>query len=60
MNVVITDEFGELVAYITDTTNCIIKGGYNLINYGNNEPVFEELDGRVYVQENKFIMDLKE
>lgn len=60
MNAVITDDTGELIAFVSDTNPSILKRGYDVIYFGNNEPVFEEIDGKVYVQENKFIIDLKE
>ena len=60
MNTVIISEEGELIAFISDTYTEIIKRGYDIIHYGDNEPVFEAIGDRVYVQENKFIVDLKE
>ena len=60
MNTVIISEEGELIAFISDTHPSILKSGYDVIYYGDNEPVFEAIGDRVYVQENKFIVDLKE
>ena len=60
MNVVVIDDCDELVAYISDTGPCVIRGGYDIIDYGNNRPVFDSIGGKVYLAEGKFIMTLDE
>lgn len=44
----------ELIAYTSDEHENIIKDGYEIINFGNNEPIFVDIDGVVYVKENAF------
>ena len=56
MSIVVVDSDGELVAYISDTVN-IVNNGYEVIDYGDNEPVFEDINGRVYLKENSFILN---
>lgn len=48
----------ELIAYISDEHENIIKDGYEIVNYGNNEPIFVDIDGVVYVNENSFEIKL--
>jgi len=62
MNVVITDEkTGALVAYVTDKIGdhetAIVCDGYEVHSFGNNQPVFEERDGLIYIKDNTFIID---
>ena len=59
MNTVIVDDKGELVAYVSDKHPCIIRSGYQLVNYGNAEPVFTDVNGRIFLNNRKFIIDLK-
>ncbi len=55
---VIDSKTHELIAYISDEHENIIKDGYEIINFGNNEPVFVDIDGVVYVKENSFEINL--
>lgn len=48
----------ELIAYISDEHENIIKDGYEIINFGNSEPIFADIDGVVYVKENSFEIKL--
>lgn len=61
MNVVVTDDTGALLAYITDrvgnSETAIVVDGIRVKSFGNNQPVFEEIDGFIYVKENAFIID---
>ena len=47
----------ELIAYISDEYENIIKDGFEIINFDNNEPIFVDIDGAVYVKENSFEMN---
>ena len=49
----------ELIAYISDEHDNIIKNGYNIINYGKSEPIFESINGTVYVKPNAFELNIK-
>ena len=49
----------ELIAYISDEHDNIIKNGYNIINYGKSEPIFESINGAVYVKPNAFELDIR-
>lgn len=55
---VIDSKTHELIAYISDKHENIIKDGYEIINFGNNEPIFADIDGVVYVKENSFEIKL--
>lgn len=56
MNICVVDsQTGELLAFISDTKECIMHDSVSLINYGENEPVFEERDGKIYVVNNAWI-----
>lgn len=56
--VVVDEDTGELIACIKDNDNRILmKSGYYVVVYGNTEPVFSEIDGRVYIESNKFIIN---
>lgn len=55
---VIDSKTHELIAYISDEHENIIKDGYEIINFGNNEPIFVDIDGVVYVKENSFEVKL--
>ena len=48
----------ELIAYISDEHENIIKDGFEIINFGNNEPVFFDVNGIVYVKDNSFEINL--
>ena len=48
----------ELIAYLSDEHENIIKDGYEIINFGNNEPIFVDIDGVVYVKDNSFEIKL--
>lgn len=55
---VIDSKTHELIAYLSDEHENIIKDGYEIINFGNNEPIFVDVDGVVYVKENSFEIKL--
>lgn len=56
---VIDANTNELIAYISDSHENIIKDGYEIIEYGCTEPVFEDIDGVVYVKTNSFEIDMR-
>ena len=60
MNTAVISRTGELIAYISDKHDNIIKDGYEIINYGNSEPVLEDKGGKIYVKDNAFTVDLKD
>lgn len=47
----------ELVAYISEDT-CINNKDYELIDYGDNEPVFTNTNGVLCIKPNTFITKL--
>lgn len=55
---IVNAKTNELIAYISDEHENILKNGYEVIDYGNNEPVFTERDGVIYVKENSFEVKL--
>lgn len=55
---VIDSKTHELIAYLSDEHENIIKDGCEIINFGNNEPIFVDIDGVVYVKENSFEIKL--
>ncbi len=55
---VIDEKTHELIAYISDEHENIIKDGYEIINFGNNEPIFVDIDGVVYVKRDSFEIKL--
>ena len=55
---VIDTKTHELIAYISDEYENIIKDGFEIINFGSNEPVFVDVNGIVYVKENSFEIEL--
>lgn len=55
---VIDANTNELIAYISDSHDNIIKDGYELIEYGCTEPIFKDVNGKVYVKTNAFGIDL--
>ena len=55
---VIDSKTHELIAYLSDEHENIIKDGFEIINFGNNEPIFVDKDGVVYVKENSFEIKL--
>lgn len=59
MNIAIVDAEKRLIALITNDEVAIVKDGYDVINFGNNEPVLQDVDGEIYVKENSFVVDLK-
>ena len=48
----------ELIAYISAERENIIKDGFEIIDFGNNEPVFVDVNGIVYVKGNSFEIKL--
>ena len=61
MNKVVINEQGELIAYVSDKHDNIIMNGYDIIDYGSNEPVFTtDMFGRIILSDNKFIVNLSE
>ena len=60
MNIcVVNNQTGELLAFISDTKECITHNSVSLINYGENEPIFESKDGKIFVVGNSWLMHLK-
>ena len=60
MNICIVDnQTNELIAYISDTHENIVKDGYEILEYGCNEPVFTDVEGHIYVKDNTFIFAQK-
>lgn len=55
---VIDSKTHELIAYLSDEHENIVKDGFEIINFGNNEPIFDDIDGAVYVKENSFEIKL--
>lgn len=50
MNVCVVDkQTNELLAFVSDKNECIEHDTVSIINYGDNEPVFENIDGKVIV-----------
>lgn len=59
MNVCVVDkQTNELLAFVSDKKECIEHDTVSIINYGDNEPIFEERDGKIYVKENTWMMHL--
>ena len=56
--IVINKATNEVIAVIAKTQE-IVKDGYDVINFGNNEPVLQDVCGEIYVKENSFVVDLK-
>ena len=56
---VIDANTNELIAYISDCRENIIKDGYEIVEYGCTEPVFEDVDGIVYVKTNSFELNMR-
>ena len=59
MNIAIVDAENRLITLITNDEVAIVKDGYDVINFGNNEPVLQDVCGEIYVKENSFVVDLK-
>lgn len=51
----VNNQTGELLAFISDKKECITHDSVSLIYYGENEPIFEERDGKIYVVNNTWI-----
>ena len=57
MNIAVVEkETNKLVAYISE--ECICDKNYELINYGDNSPIFIEKDGEITVKPNSFELNL--
>lgn len=56
---VIDANTNELIAYISDCHENIIKDGYEIVEYGCTEPIFEDVDGIVYVKTNSFELNMR-
>lgn len=56
---VIDANTNELIAYISDCHKNIIKDGYEIVEYGCTEPIFEDVDGIVYVKTNSFELNMR-
>lgn len=52
---IVDNHTNELIAYISDSHENIVKEGYEILEYGCNEPVFIDIDGHIYVKDNAFI-----
>ena len=60
MNIcVVKADSNELLAYVSDKHENIIKEGYNIIIFGETEPILHEVDGKVCVKDNAFGIRLK-
>lgn len=57
---VIDAKTNELIAYLSDTHESIIKDGFDIIEYGNNEPIFQDINGIVYVKTNAFEIKMED
>lgn len=55
---VINSKTHELIAYISDEHENITKKGFEIINFGSNEPIFFDVNGKVYVKKNAFEIKL--
>lgn len=56
MNIAIVDKTSnELLAFISDK-QVISHDNVEVINYGDTEPVFEDVNGHVFVKNNSFII----
>mgnify|MGYP006908796219 CR=1 FL=1 len=55
---IVDNQTNELIAYISDTHENIVKDGYEILEYGCSEPVFTDDNGRIYVKDNKFTIEL--
>lgn len=48
--IVILDENKEVVACVSSNSkDGILKKGYELVEYGSTEPLFKEVDGKIYL-----------
>ena len=57
MNIAVVEKgTNKLVAYIAEA--CICDKNYELINYGDNSPIFTEKDGEITVKPNSFELNL--
>lgn len=52
---IVDNQTNELIAYISDAHENIVKDGYEILEYGCNEPVFTDVEGHIYVKDNAFI-----
>ena len=48
----------ELIAYLSDEHENIVADGFEIVNYGKNEPIFEDVNGTIYVKANAFEMKI--
>lgn len=56
MNVCVVDkQTNELLAFVSDKKECIEHDTISIVNYGDNEPIFEERDGKINVVDNTWI-----
>ena len=56
MNIAIVDKTSnELLAFISDK-QVISHDNVEVINYGDTEPIFEDVNGHVFVKNNSFII----
>lgn len=53
---IIDSNTNELIAYISDEHESIVKDGFEIIDYGNNEPIFEDRNGDIFVKSNTWLM----
>ena len=60
MNIAIVDDENRLITLIANDEIAIVKDGFEIINFGNNEPVLEDIDGEIFIKKNSFVMDLTE
>lgn len=55
---IVDNQTNELIAYISDTHENIVKDGYEILEYGCTEPILTDIDGRIYVKDNTFTIEL--
>lgn len=60
MNVCVVDkQTNELLAFVSDKKECIEHDTISIVNYGDNEPIFESKDGKIFVVGNAWLTHLK-
>ena len=47
----------EVMAVVGEITNHIIRNDVEVKMYRDTEPVFEDIDGKIYIKENAIIID---
>ena len=47
----------EVMAVVGEIANHIIRNDVEVKTYRDTEPVFEDIDGKIYIKENAIIID---